>query len=119
MWIFRKGKAFILPHQLSGHLIKLRDVHFDEGEFIEPSRVQIETEVVKNTGKVDVLLDQEIDSSTALSEGCSKSQDGDSNKEDNKKKLDELLEGDEPTEEPSSYTKSSLTLKNSQKHPNM
>ena len=60
-------KAFILLHQLSEHLIKYRDVYFNESELIEPSRVQIETEAVKNGAKVDILPDQETktDISTA------------------------------------------------------
>ena len=38
-------RAFILVHRSSGHIVESRDVHFDESELVEPSRVRIETNI--------------------------------------------------------------------------
>ena len=38
-------KAYLLIHRSSGRIVESRDVHFDEGELAEPTRVRIETEV--------------------------------------------------------------------------
>ncbi|KIL57633.1 hypothetical protein M378DRAFT_16140, partial [Amanita muscaria Koide BX008] len=43
-------KAYILVHRSSGRIVESRDVHFDEGELVEPSRVTIETEVSQDEG---------------------------------------------------------------------
>ena len=84
-------KAFILLHCLSGCLVESRDVHFNESELVEPSRVTIETEVGENGEEVEISPDQEskdIESDTTMSEDTDESLDGDSNNNGDKKELD-------------------------------
>ena len=92
-------KAFILLHCSSGHLVESRDVHFDESELVEPSRV---TEVGENGEEVEISPDQEskdMESNTTMSEDTDESLDGDSNNNGDKKELDAPAESRKTIEE--------------------
>lgn len=61
-------KAYTLVHRSSGRLVESRDVHFDEGELVEPSRVIIETEVSENEAETEKKRTSEQDESNSDSE---------------------------------------------------
>jgi hypothetical protein len=56
-------KAYTLIHRSSGRLVESRDVYFDEGKLVEPSRVRIETEVSQNEAEIEEIHTDEVDES--------------------------------------------------------
>ena len=114
-------KAFILLYRSSGHLVESRDVHFDESELVEPSRVIIETEVGKNEEEVEILPDQknkDIESDTSLPEDAPENPPGESNDDDDKNEFDAPSEDHKTTGESSSQYRPSLMPDNNGKHSN-
>jgi hypothetical protein len=61
-------KAYTLVHRSSGRLVESRDVHFDEGELVEPNRVRIETEVSENEAETEEMRTLEHNESNSDSE---------------------------------------------------
>ena len=61
-------RAYMLVHRSSGRLIESRDVHFDEGGLVEPSRVIIETEVSQNQPEAKEMLTREENESDSDSD---------------------------------------------------
>ena len=53
-------KAYTLIHHLSGQLVESRDIHFNEGELVEPSRVRTKTEVSQNEAEREEKLTDDI-----------------------------------------------------------
>ena len=63
--------AYLLLHRSSGRIVESRDVHFDEGELVEPTRVRIETEVTQDEAEtrnspVTEVIDSESDSESSV-----------------------------------------------------
>ena len=79
-------RAFILIHQLSGCIVESQDVHFDESELVEPTRVRIETKISQNEEEMEdlpVKRKKQAESDSDLSVDLQELPDGESNNNDN------------------------------------
>jgi Reverse transcriptase (RNA-dependent DNA polymerase)/gag-polypeptide of LTR copia-type/GAG-pre-integrase domain len=89
-------RAFILAHRSSGRIVESRDVHFDEGELVEPSRVRIETEISQNEEKTEILpvkRKKDTESCSGSSMDLQEPLDGDSDDDDDGNNSDTSSEG--------------------------
>ena len=63
-WVLRAQENYTLVHHSSGQLVESQDIHFDEGEPMEPSRVRIKMEISENkAGTEEIHADEVLDES--------------------------------------------------------
>jgi hypothetical protein len=87
----------MLVHRSSGRIVEPQDVHFDESELVEPSRIKIETEISQNEAGVKISPDKnlkekqsdsESDSSVDLHKSLGDTSDDDDDSSDSDKEFE-------------------------------